>query len=100
MNINLEITVSPFPIPEHVFVNPANINLETTAWKASSSIPLSSLDNLTLDKLCQEFRKGIFAKAGKGDTYPAPGQITYRNPLISSSIDALAEKHFDEFWGK
>ena len=97
MNINLEITIAPFPIPEHVFVDPANINLETTAWKASSTIPLSSLDDFTLDKLCQEFRKGIFAKAGKSDTYPASGRTTYCNPLISTSGDTLSS---DEFWGK
>lgn len=69
MKATIEIDLQPFSIPN--FVRPAE-NPDVT--RDQLAIPLSSLDSLTLSRLCDEFRRAVFEKAGKQQP---PAQARY-----------------------
>ncbi len=60
MKASIEIDLQPFSIPN--FVRPTE-NPDVT--RDQLAIPLSSLDSMTLSRLCDEFRNAVFEKAGK-----------------------------------
>jgi len=60
MKATIEIDLQPFSIPN--FVRPSE-NPDVT--RDQLAIPLSSLDSLTLSRMCDEFRRAVFNKAGK-----------------------------------
>lgn len=60
MKANVEIELQAFSTPN--FVRQAHNPDES---RDSAAIPLASLDPLTLDRLCREFRREVFSKAGK-----------------------------------
>lgn len=60
MKSKIEAEVQPFTVPSHVyFVVPC----ATKAEGYSASIPLPQVDALTLDALCNDFRRAVFEKA-------------------------------------
>jgi len=63
MKASLEVELKPFATPNFVL-------LESKVGGEPASVPLSALDSLTLDRLCEQFRSEVFKKAGK----PQPPQ--------------------------
>lgn len=66
MKATIEIELQPFTVPN--FVRPTARQMagdEQVKEIAQESFPLSALDPVTLDKMCDEFRDGVFKKAGK-----------------------------------
>lgn len=60
MKTKIEVELKPFTTPNFVLVKNA-----PTAEERETSLPLSALDSLTLDRLCNDFRNAVFNKAGK-----------------------------------
>jgi|KBSMisStandDraft_5_1062788.scaffolds.fasta_scaffold213064_5 hypothetical protein len=64
MKAKIEIELQPFTVPNFVLTvqepRPKQDGIQETP-----KYPLSELDPETLDKLCDEFRDAVFAKAGK-----------------------------------
>lgn len=62
MKATITVDIIPFPIPDLVrFYVSETIDGELT----ESFKRLDEMDASTLDKLCEEFRYGVFKKAGK-----------------------------------
>lgn len=58
------IDLQPFTVPN--FVRPiAPRRMRQEGFVETQAIPLSELDAATLDAMCDEFKKAVFAKAGK-----------------------------------
>ena len=64
MAIEIRIQLRPFTIPNFVIAE-GRINPRQEGFKELPSYPLSELSSDTLDEMCEEFRRGVFAKAGK-----------------------------------
>lgn len=64
MKATLEVTLKPFTVPNFVLVEEAPVS-RGEGFSPSEGIPLSALDSLTLDRLCNQFRAEVFKKAGK-----------------------------------
>jgi hypothetical protein len=64
MKATVEVTVRPFEVPEFVYVD--FVESRTQAWPDTPRCALSDLDVETLDALCNDFRAGVFRKAGGG----------------------------------
>ena len=62
MKATLTIDLRPFTVPNFAIILPSS---RTPAGEEERSIPLAALDADTLDKLCDEFRRNVFDKAGK-----------------------------------
>lgn len=60
MKTTIEFDLEPFAVPDCV-----NTKRDPRADMSSTTLPLKSLDSLTLDRLCTEFRNAVFRKAGK-----------------------------------
>lgn len=58
----IKLKLKPFRVPNNVLVEqPPKPRQE--GFQEYPSIPLSELDNETLEEMCAEFRKGVFEKA-------------------------------------
>lgn len=64
MQVKIELDLVPFNIPNYILVKGKPCKRED-GFKEAIKFHLSELDSLTLDKLCEEFRKEVFKKAGK-----------------------------------
>ena len=64
MKIQLEVKINPFDIPAYVTIK-AEPRSRQEGFSSEDGIPLSALDSETLEKLCNDFRDGVFRKAGK-----------------------------------
>lgn len=64
MSIEIRIQLKPFTVPNFVIAE-GRINPRQEGFKKLPSYPLSELSSETLDEMCAEFRRGVFAKAGK-----------------------------------
>ena len=64
MQVKIELDLVPFNTPNYVRIKEKPRKREE-GFKEGITIHLSELDSLTLGKLCEEFRKGVFKKAGK-----------------------------------
>lgn len=64
MKATLEVELQPFQTPNFVraVVPPGK---REDGMQEAPCYPLHALDNMTLDKLCRDFRQDVFAKAGK-----------------------------------
>ena len=68
MHISISLEIHPFSIPEHVFsVQKPGLRQEGFNPTIGVKYHLSELDEETLDKLCNEFRKSVFEIAGFDD---------------------------------
>ncbi len=61
MKVQINIIINPFSVPDYVTTNKEHFIPKTSC----GGIPLSYLDEITLEKMCDEFRTNIFKKAGK-----------------------------------
>ena len=64
MKATLQVELQPFQTPNFVRAV-AKPGKREDGIQEAPSYPLSDLDPLTLDKLCNEFRDEVFRKAGK-----------------------------------
>lgn len=64
MEVKMEVDLLPFKIPNYVLEKQKPGKRED-GFKDGRKFHLSELDPLTLSKLCNEFRREIFKKAGK-----------------------------------
>ena len=77
MKAKIEVELQPFTIPNFVLT----VKEPRPKQDCIQEIPkyaLSELDTYTLDRLCDEFRDAVFAKAGKQQppqNMPAPPQL-------------------------
>ncbi len=64
MKATMEVELQPFQTPDFVFAvsKPA---LKQQGMQELPRYPLSDLDPMTLDRLCDDFRAEVFRKAGK-----------------------------------
>jgi len=60
MKAKIELELQPFSVPN--FVRPVE---NPDMSRDQLAIPLSALDPITLDRLCDDFRTAVFQKAGK-----------------------------------
>jgi len=72
MKATLQVELQPFQTPNFVRAR-SKPGLKQDGMQELSCYPLSHLDSLTLDKLCNEFRDDVFRKAGK-EQPPMKGQ--------------------------
>ena len=59
-----EIELKPFRVPNFVLPVPRAAKRQD-GWQEAVGIPLSELSEETLLAMCEEFKQGVFAKAGK-----------------------------------
>lgn len=99
MKAQVELNLSAFTVPTHVFVVPfgaipkAPPAPRAPSWEAPPppeppeflKVPLRELDALTLDRFCDEFRDSVFRNAGK-EQPPTAAPETY---LVRDAIDQL-----------
>lgn len=64
MKVSLQVEISPFQVPSDVLVVASPLG-DTPDQNFMTRIKLSSLDEDTLLRLCEEFKTGVFAMAGK-----------------------------------
>ncbi len=62
MKATIEVELQPFSVPN--FVIPV-AKTGRQDLEHDRSFPLSDIDAITLDGMCEEFRRGVFTKAGK-----------------------------------
>jgi hypothetical protein len=65
MEVQVKLTIEPFTIPKFVKVV-ADLDRKSLNLKQIGEILLRDLSESELDTLCSDFRKGVFAEAGKG----------------------------------
>lgn len=65
MKVKIECEVKPFSVPNFVI-------LENILNEDPTGIPLSALDEYTLEEMCDDFRAAVFKNAGKSRP-PRPG---------------------------
>ena len=63
----ITLKLYPFTIPNYVVELDTIPTKPQDGFKAISSYHLKQLDEDTLSTMCDEFRQGVFAKAGKND---------------------------------
>jgi len=64
MKISIEVELQPFDVPTSVYTV-GRPRLKQEGFSVKESIPLAELDSATLESLCQEFRRGVFSRAGR-----------------------------------
>ena len=64
MKATLQVELQPFQTPNFVRAV-GKPGLKQDGMQELPCYPLSDLDSLTLDKLCDDFRAEVFRKAGK-----------------------------------
>lgn len=62
--ITLEVELQPFTVPNYVLVV-SKPGLRQDGMTDTPKYHLSDIDPVTLDKMCRQFRDGVFEKAGK-----------------------------------
>ncbi len=67
--MEIKLKLRPFIVPNFVVTVQAPAN-RGDGYKEPVTYPLSALDSDTLGQLCDEFRRGVFAQAGKADNAP------------------------------
>lgn len=80
MKINVKIV--PFTVPGGVYIE-SPVAPRQEGFKAKSLIPLRDIDAEELSALCDDFRKRVFAAAGKDDPN-LPALITTTIPAQQS----------------
>ena len=64
--ITIQMKLQPFVVPNFVGIEmPPRKRQHDFAGPESSSLPLSSIDETSLEEPCQQFANAAFAKAGK-----------------------------------
>lgn len=64
MKATLQVELQPFMVPN--FVRPVSKpGKREDGLAETGAYPLSDLDSITLDRLCEQFRSEVFRKAGK-----------------------------------
>ena len=61
--MEIKLKLKPLSVPNFVIAE-SRPSTRQEGWKESSSFPLSDLDAETLNEMCNEFRRNVFAKAG------------------------------------
>ena len=64
MKATLQVELQPFQTPNFVRAV-RKAGLKQDGMQELPCYPLSDIDSLTLDKLCNDFRNEVFRKAGK-----------------------------------
>jgi hypothetical protein len=64
MKVNIEIRLKPFNIPHFVVVD-GPTNPREKGLGEGRKLSLRELDTDTLSRMCNDFRKGVFKRAGK-----------------------------------
>ena len=64
--MKIEVELNPFIVPEKV-IQKTKPFAEGRGYSSLPTYLLSDLEEETLSALCDEFRKGVFAQAGKID---------------------------------
>ena len=62
--ISIKIKIHPFNVPSFV-VREVKARPREEGFQEAPGIPLSDIDAVTLDEMCNEFANAVFAKAGK-----------------------------------
>jgi CRISPR/Cas system endoribonuclease Cas6 (RAMP superfamily) len=65
--MKVEVELQPFTVPNFVLVKP-RLGFRQEGITEAPKFALSELDEQTLEQLCAEFRRAVFAKAGKAVT--------------------------------
>ena len=64
MKVSIEIELKPFTVPNFVLAA-QKPDPRGNGIKGQSAFALEDIDQITLYRMCEEFRKNVFAKAGK-----------------------------------
>ena len=64
MKTSIEVNIKPFNVPSFV-IPEVPAGKKEDGFEPTEGIPLSALDPVTLEKLCDEFRDNVFRRAGK-----------------------------------
>jgi len=64
MKIKLELELKPFSIPNYV-IPITKPKPREEGFQENAGIPLSEISDIDLYKMCEEFKVGVFKKAGK-----------------------------------
>lgn len=64
MKVTIQVELQPFTVPDFVRTVERPGKRED-GFAETVAYPLSDLDSLTLDRLCEQFRNEVFRKAGK-----------------------------------
>jgi hypothetical protein len=64
MKATLQVELQPFQTPNYVLTKAKPLDRQEGMQEAPK-YHLSEFDSATLDKLCREFRREVFGKAGK-----------------------------------
>lgn len=71
MTMEIKLKLKPFMVPYFVIAE-LPPEKRQDGYKEPPSFPLSALDPDTLGAMCDEFRRRIFAAAGKADSREEP----------------------------
>lgn len=66
MSVTIETALQPFMVPNYVR-EVGRVGKREEGFKETPAHPLSELAAQVLSDMCDEFRAGVFAKAGKND---------------------------------
>lgn len=58
----VEFELKPFTVPNYVMIEPRVVDHERSL---EDKLHLQDIDEMALDRLCNEFRDAVFNKAGK-----------------------------------
>lgn len=64
MKVSIEQELIPFTVPDYVS-GKRKVRPRQEGFGEGLTFHLSDLDSMTLDKLCEEFKREVFKKAGK-----------------------------------
>lgn len=65
MKATIEVKIQPFQVPDFVLAE-TEAKLKQEGMVETPKYALSELSADTLEELCEEFKKSVFEKAGKG----------------------------------
>lgn len=60
MKATLDVELEPFTVPNFVRIRHPDPKAEDII-----TVPIGTVDSLTLDRMCNEFRDSVFKKAGR-----------------------------------
>lgn len=64
MKATIEVKLKPFTVPNFVLVEMPSAPRQE-GFQEGRSYTLSEIDAVTLDKMCNQFKRSVFEKAGK-----------------------------------
>jgi len=73
MEADIKCNVRPFNVPSYVYLDTGRQVNSNGNESEELKVPVSTVDVWTLDSLCTQFRRALFAKAGKQEP-PTPIQ--------------------------